>query len=339
MRPRDTAAAARAVFVLATVASTVTALSAFLPQQGVSRLPLLSVMLPLLAVVIAITWSLRKVRNAEHVSWTIVPALSILLIVALDLMTQDASMAAQIFLMFPALYAASQVPRTGAVVITAACALADVVVVFNLQASRLAILNASYMTAALTTAAFLLVTAGERNDELLARLRRQAAIDPLTGLATRRVLDSTAHAALSGASSHRGTALILLDLDRFKSINDTHGHPGGDEVLIQLSAILRRLCRPGDVVSRMGGDELAILLTATSLADAERRARQVRQSVSEHRFLFRDNTELAVTISVGVAHAPSHARDLQSLYAAADQALYQAKRGGRDQVVVLDRAA
>ena len=81
----------------------------------------------------------------------------------------------------------------------------------------------------------LLIRSGEQQDELVARLERLAAVDTLTGLATRRVLDEAAKTAMSSADSHEGTSLILLDVDEFKSINDRYGHPGGDEVLVQLA--------------------------------------------------------------------------------------------------------
>ena len=101
-----------------------------------------------------------------------------------------------------------------------------------------AIVEAGYMSAAIVTTAALLTLAGERQERLVSLLERQAAIDPLTGLVTRRVLDEAASSALSGAASAEGTALILIDVDNFKAINDHYGHPGGDEVLVQLAHVL-----------------------------------------------------------------------------------------------------
>jgi diguanylate cyclase (GGDEF)-like protein len=337
MRPRDPESAARAVFVLSAVAATVTAVSGMLPQAGYRSITVLVVMLPVLAALVAVTWLLRRVRRVEQPLWTVIPPLSICLVVALDLLTRDASIAAQIFLLFPALYAASQLPRVGAVTVTGLCAAADAVVVFSQQPLRLAIVNATYVCAALATVCLLLVRAAERNDELLARLRRQVAMDPLTGLATRRVLDSAAEAALAGADSDEGTALIVLDIDHFKAVNDSYGHPGGDDVLVQLAEILTRHCRPGDVVSRLGGDELAMLLVGMPLAGAQQRAELIRDEVAAHHFRLPDETLAQLTLSAGVAHAPSHAVDLQRLYAAADASLYRAKRSGRNRVVVPDR--
>ena len=87
----------------------------------------------------------------------------------------------------------------------------------------------------MTTTA-LLVFAGERNDQLIALLQQQAAVDPLTGLLTRRVLDSAAAWALHGSGSQQGTALLLIDLDHFERVNDVHGHPAGDSVLSAIAA-------------------------------------------------------------------------------------------------------
>ena len=111
----------------------------------------------------------------------------------------------------------------------------------------------------------LLVVSGERQDTLIEQLKRQAAIDSLTGLVTRRVLDNAAASALSGGASELGTGLILLDIDKFKHINDEYGHPIGDEVLVQLAELLMIGVRPSDTVSRMGGDEIAILLAGCSV--------------------------------------------------------------------------
>jgi diguanylate cyclase (GGDEF)-like protein len=190
------------------------------------------------------------------------------------------------------------------------------------------------VSCALLTTVALLVVAGERQDVLVDQLQRLAAIDPLTGLATRRVLDRAAQSALSGSASGEGTALILLDVDDFKSVNDRFGHPGGDEVLIQLARLLTDGCREGDIVSRMGGDEIAMLLPGCSAEAVVRRADQIMWDVRASAFWVSDASpegqSLSISVSAGLAHAPTHALDVQALYAAADAALYSAKRGGRN---------
>ena len=163
---------------------------------------------------------------------------------------------------------------------------------------------------------------------------------PLTGLATRRVLDAAAQSALAGAVSVQGTSLIVLDVDQFKSINDRHGHPAGDEVLVLLAELLVRSSRRDDVVSRLGGDEMALLLPGCSVAALRRRAEQIVWDVQASSFVLSDGQELSVSVSVGLAHVPTDAVDLRSLYVKADQILYEAKRSGRNRVgIVADDSA
>jgi diguanylate cyclase (GGDEF)-like protein len=133
-----------------------------------------------------------------------------------------------------------------------------------------------------------------------------------------------------------------MDVDRFKTINDDHGHPAGDAVLQQLAGILLRLSRPDDLVSRLGGDEIAVLLPGCPLPVAARRAEQILRAVRTHAFDITEHTAagqpertcLSVTLSIGLAHLSPRGRELRSLYAAADRALYEAKRRGRDQGAV-----
>jgi diguanylate cyclase (GGDEF)-like protein len=199
---------------------------------------------------------------------------------------------------------------------------------------REAVTDFGYVAAVLVTAAVLLSRAGEQQAVLVDRLERQAAIDPLTGLFTRRVLDEAATSALSGADSDAGTSLILLDVDGFKFVNDQHGHPAGDELLMQLAQLVRQRPDPGEVVCRMGGDEIALLLPGSSMATAQRRAETVRAAVGAGSFLVGDGQVVTVSVSAGLAHAPTHADTLRELYAVADAALYRAKQSGRNQVRV-----
>jgi diguanylate cyclase (GGDEF)-like protein len=333
MQPRDRPQAVRTVFTLSVVASVVTAIFAVLqPASAGGRLVALVVVVPITGLLVLGAWLLRYLKSEAALPWALFPFLAIGVIVAMDLLTEDPSISAQVFLFFPALYGASQLRRGGAIAVAVASAASDVVVVFSLLPIRTAAIDATYVVAAILTTSGLLIYAGERTDALMHQLSQLAAVDPLTGLVTRRVLDNAARSALSGAASGSGTALILLDVDRFKSINDRLGHPVGDEVLVQLAGILNHGCRQGDIVSRMGGDEIALLLPGCSLAAGQTRAEEICSQVRGHRFSLNHGEELTISVSAGVAHAPTHALDLRPLYAAADSALYAAKRAGRDRV-------
>jgi diguanylate cyclase (GGDEF)-like protein len=336
VQPRDHKGAGRAVSVLCLVGIGVTVV--FAPFQSgsfdVNRLHL-GIGVATLVAVGLLSWAARRFDEASHVAWAICPFLTVAAIVALDYLTSDSSVAAQIFFLFPALYGASQLRRSGAVVVTAAAIAGDVVVVAGLLPLREAVVSAGYLTAALATTSALLIHAGERQADLIAQLVHRAAIDPLTGLVTRRVLDEAAQSAMTGAASESGTSLILLDVDNFKAINDRHGHPAGDQVLVQLARLLVDSAAPNEVVSRMGGDEIALLLPGSSTDGLRRRAEQIVWEVRAHEFVVYDGGStgsVSVSVSVGTAHAPTHAVDLHALYVAADAALYDAKHSGRDRV-------
>ena len=149
-----------------------------------------------------------------------------------------------------------------------------------------AVANTAFLSAALASAAGLLAHSGRRTDQLIGELEQLAAIDPLTGLLTRRVLDRSATAALAGAEATEGTALLILDVDHFKTVNDTYGHAAGDAVLQQLADILRGVvARRSDTIGRLGGDELAIVLYGCPLDTAIEVADRVVAAVHAHRFV------------------------------------------------------
>ena len=243
LQPRDHAVAARTVAVLCAVAAVVTIIfSVAAPGQHPDAPAIIVTVLVALAVIGA-GWSIRFLRPSHTLAWAICPFAAIAVIVALDLLTHDATVAAQVFFFFPALYGASQLHRPGAICVSAATVVGEIVVVVAELRAESGVTDAVYVICALITTVALLVVAGERQDALIAQLQRQAAIDPLTGLATRRVLDRAAQTALSGSASSEGTALIVIDVDDFKSINARFGHPGGDDVLIQLAGLLTAGCR------------------------------------------------------------------------------------------------
>ncbi|MBK8468297.1 MAG: GGDEF domain-containing protein [Actinomycetales bacterium] len=310
----------------------------FLPlQRGGRDLTPTSAVLLLgsVAVVILGCRAARYRRIPALIAWALCPLLAVVAIVVLDLLTSDVSVAAQVFFFFPTLYGASQLRRAGAVVMAAACVVGVGVVVFGSLPLAEAAADIGYVSAALITTAVLLIRSVERQDELVTKLERMAAVDALTGLATRRVLDEAARSAISGAVSQEGTSLILLDIDEFKSVNDRYGHPGGDEVLVQLADYLVRSARRDDVVSRLGGDEMAVLLPGCSVASLQRRAEQIVADVGTHPFVLQSGEEIRVSVSAGLANVPADAVDLQGLYVRADMALYEAKRSGRNRVGML----
>jgi diguanylate cyclase (GGDEF)-like protein len=252
----------------------------------------------------------------------------------LNLLTEDSSAAAQAFLCFPVLWAASHL-RPGAVAAVTALAVAgDTTTLLLLVPPVPAVTDAAFVGAVLVVMAVMVTRANLRQDRLVTALRDQARVDALTGLLNRRVFDEQLTATVTRRAP-AGTALVLLDVDSFKTINDAHGHPVGDEVLVHLARILRDQVRADDaVVSRLGGDELAVLLPGCDADVAARRAADLGDAVRATPLPLPDGTLLGLSISLGVAHLPDGSADLTALYSAADRALYAAKRAGRGRVAV-----
>jgi diguanylate cyclase (GGDEF)-like protein len=178
------------------------------------------------------------------------------------------------------------------------------------------------------------------NLDLREQLRNQAVRDSLTDLHNRRYLEDAL--VREGARSIRdGTslALAMLDIDHFKRINDSHGHEAGDAVLRGIGKILRETTRSSDIVGRFGGEEFLLVMSGTTLDVATERAQRVLDAVRRMQVTLPSGTLDSITLSMGLAVMPLHVTRGEDLLAAADAALYEAKRTGRNCIVVSDRSA
>jgi diguanylate cyclase (GGDEF)-like protein len=165
------------------------------------------------------------------------------------------------------------------------------------------------------------------------QLRRQATIDELTGLSNhRRFHEVLAQEVVRMRRSGRPTALALIDVDDFKTMNDTHGHRHGDSVLELVADVIGDACRVTDEPARYGGDELAVILAETDLDGAATIAENLRRAVENAELVLLDRTTTRVTISVGIAAMLPGAGDPAALIEAADVGLYAAKRTGKNRV-------
>lgn len=175
-------------------------------------------------------------------------------------------------------------------------------------------------------------------DELLRRLEHAARHDGLTDVLLRAAFIEQGDRLLQRVQREGGpVAVLMLDVDHFKAINDRHGHAAGDDVLRALARRLERLLRPGDLLGRLGGEEFALVLPGVARADAEVVARRLCEATRERRFPLSGGGEaLRVTVSIGVAHeaAPGADITMDRLLRQADQALYEAKGAGRDRYIV-----
>jgi diguanylate cyclase (GGDEF)-like protein len=183
-----------------------------------------------------------------------------------------------------------------------------------------------------------LIFAWSRN-ERLQRLEREAGEDALTGLKNRRRFEEEVKSAMARRRRDRGTgALLMIDLDHFKEVNDTHGHPAGDRLIEEVAAVLRKRARAGDIVARLGGDEFAVVLPRSTPAESVVVAEALAAAIRHHDPAL-DGVD-PVTASIGVA---TFGADLRMSYATlvseADTAMYAAKDGGRDGVRVFDSDA
>jgi diguanylate cyclase (GGDEF)-like protein len=163
----------------------------------------------------------------------------------------------------------------------------------------------------------------------------------LTGLFNRRHVEWVLPAEVKRAERHEAPlALLVLDIDHFKNVNDRYGHPMGDRVLVELARVLNRVLRVGDTCARLGGEEFCVVLPHSDAAAAVRAAERLQRVVRALRF--EEQPELRVTVSVGVAIArPAFAgldaaSEAAQLMAEADRALYAAKHAGRDRAILAE---
>ncbi|MGH7702446.1 MAG: GGDEF domain-containing protein, partial [Gemmatimonadales bacterium] len=159
--------------------------------------------------------------------------------------------------------------------------------------------------------------------------------DELTGLYNRRAMEERLDAEISRAERHQlRTSVVLIDVDRFKLVNDTKGHAAGDRLLILIAELLRQQCRTLDAVGRIGGDEFLVILPMTTPIEAQVFITRLQKRMAE---LAKTHPEFGrPTLSLGVAESPRHGTSLSNVLAAADAALYKAKRSGRNSVEVAE---
>lgn len=162
-------------------------------------------------------------------------------------------------------------------------------------------------------------------------LRDYSTHDPLTGLYNRRYMDETLRVYTQTRA--QSFAILMVDLDHFKSINDLYGHVVGDAVLQQVSKILSLNHRPTDIACRYGGDEFIVILIGCSLKDAIRKAEIIKQQIAALMPTDREERQIMVTASIGVAHFPENGGDHNSILKIVDQTMYMAKQEGRNRVI------
>lgn len=173
------------------------------------------------------------------------------------------------------------------------------------------------------------------NLKLRETLRNQSICDPLTGLFNRRYLEESLDREFSRANRRKScVAIVMMDIDHFKRFNDTFGHPAGDVLLRTLGDLLKRSTRGQDIACRYGGEEFVLVLTDSSLAGAMQRAEILRNQVKQLSVEYAGQLLGAVSVSMGVALFPEHGANMTDILRASDQALYSAKREGRDRVSV-----
>lgn len=165
-------------------------------------------------------------------------------------------------------------------------------------------------------------------------LKTQSTQDSLTGVYNRRFFEEYLQKEILKTKNNPFTfALLLIDIDYFKKINDTYGHLVGDQVLFEFATKLRKICRQDDIVSRWGGEEFMIYLRTISLEAVKSKAEALRESIEKFAIEINQEGTVSVTISIGIAFYPYDGKQVDDLISKADEALYQAKKMGRNKVV------
>jgi diguanylate cyclase (GGDEF)-like protein len=178
-------------------------------------------------------------------------------------------------------------------------------------------------------AAIVVRVLSERSERLVAELRRAALTDPLTGLPNRRALEAAfVHEAALQSRNGRPFALLLIDLDRFKQLNDEHGHKAGDRALVEVATLLRQHARTADTAARIGGDEFALLLSETGKDEAAQARLRLFRAMHEHAVV----SEWPAGASIGMSSSDEDGGSMDALMRHADMRLYAAKRAAHAQL-------
>lgn len=168
-------------------------------------------------------------------------------------------------------------------------------------------------------------------------LRQLSTTDNLTGLYNQRSSSRRLQEELERSRRYKHEfSVLVLDLDHFKSVNDRYGHPVGDKVLQSAAEVMRQALRPSDHAARTGGEEFTVILPETDTKEAAMAAERIRSGIASTSTPLADGTSLRVTVSIGMATFPKHAESAEALVRVADEALYSAKREGRNRAVVHD---
>lgn len=322
---RDLHGASRAVAYLMLAAGPYNLVTGVLlkPAQPVGQLIAFTAVSVALFVVGLI--SLRRPQLWPPAFWLLVPFLSAGVITTLNLITRDASVGPQLFYLWPLLYTAMFLGRRWVFLAVLQISAGHALTAFQFLADGHPLLDWISVTVAMAMTAVVVANLRERNDRLRTVLETQATSDSLTGAANRRAFDAELDREIAGTDEPEPLALIMVDVDHFKTINDTWGHAVGDLALRTVADALREAAAGRrHLVARLGGDEFAVLLRAGPYA-AVRFTELVRSRVAA-------TADLPCgppSLSIGIAVLPDHASDAGELQKVADVALYQAKEGGR----------
>jgi diguanylate cyclase (GGDEF)-like protein len=330
IHPRDLHGASRAVAYLMAAVVPFLVVSVLLVPGFVGDGPIavlnVAVVEGLLAVGAVVCW--RYPHKLPGWFWVALPVIAAAGTAWMDLVTHDAGVTGLVFFLWPVLYAATFLRRVLVVGVLLAVLAAATAVTFRLLRPAVALSDVLALTTTLAMSAVIIVLLRERRDQLLAVLEGQALADPLTGLPNRRCFErDLAQADAWVRRTGLPLALLTVDVDHFKQINDTWGHHVGDQALQGVARALREAVRETDVVARLGGDEFVVLLRSDGTG-----ANRVAQAVRDRVTVTCDLPGGPPTLSIGAAVLPDHADTVDVLRTASDAALYRAKVHGRDQV-------
>jgi diguanylate cyclase (GGDEF)-like protein len=262
--------------------------------------------------------------------WPLVAAIPVVMILLIALGSHDATATSQLAFSLPVLFSAYHLKPVIARLVAVEVVIAETILCALIDPRSAVIEDAAGVSLVLVGIMLTLVTARNRLDDAINSLRYEAEHDAVTGLLSRRTFDID----IERLDDDQPASLILVDIDDFKTVNDTFGHEVGDQTLRIVAEALSANSRQGDRAYRLGGDELAVLMSGIAPASALRRAEVIRRAVETAPTAFIVRRERgAVTVSLGVASLPPNTPRKSELLRAADAAMYQAKSSGRNRVV------